>query len=463
MRIFVLLFFVLFHKVSSASGPMKLVLATPIPVSPQKDTVYKFRDKIEYQWRRDLSAEKYDAYVYNRRLKKIAFRNDSLDPDRICDANVCRLKINLHLPLTESTGHVFRVRAINSKGKSEFSHTKFFIKGTRDEVTLLSLAASKVINIEEWKNKTTDDSVTGYFNWPALEGLCSLYKATGQIKHIENSLELAFKYIDSGVKRSSRYYEWPSSWLEGKYGHGHTEWRAAAGIATLLHTIYLDPLLISQYQNEYEKLLVFLERDIWDKTELTNLMEYNDMLNKGKKVSQVTHFIARVGLVAIPLYQITKKEKYHNWITQNVKIMKDVFFKNPLFPFNCYTNGYNCLPNRKTIDTSHAGDTIAFIHLAYQNSFFFNRQDMENLAKYVLNTLWNHDSEKIKFYDYLDGQDQISVSMGVNQGAWSILGTYNSNLRSLYIKWLNQENRVTGRLRLHAIGNIALSIYGDTQ
>jgi len=360
------------------------------------------------------------------------------------------------------------VRALSSKAKSSaFNYSNFFIKGTTTEVRDLELMASKLINVEKWKKEIKGDSVTGYANWPVLEGLSSLYKATGNIEYIEASVQLAMKFIESGTKRDV-YYEWESSWIGEKYGHGvyadkhghgHVEWRAAAGIATLVQTIHSDPILMSKYEAIYVRMLRILESHIWEKTE-AGLMPWNDMLNEAGK-HQVTHFIGRVGLVAIPLYQITKKKKYLDWIMVNTKIMKDLFFKNKSFPFNCKTNDYNCIPDKKAIDTSHANDTIAFIHLAYKNSFFFSKADMVRLSIYVKDVLWNKDFEIPKFYDYLDGENKISSkSIGENQGAWSILGTYDLELRKIYLNWL-KNSTVSEKIKLHAIGNMALSAYGD--
>ncbi len=179
--------------------------------------------------------------------------------------------------------------------------------------------------------------------------------------------------------------------------------------------------------------------------------------------SNVTHFIGRSGLVAISLYQVTRKRKYRDWIQRRGGDLKKALIlgENGAYTFNCYLDGSSC-SSGLIIDTSHAGDTVNFIVEAYKIGLVFNEVDIERLVASVKNNLWNQSLSDPRFNDRVDGSGQFG-NMGANQGGWVKLAAYDAELRALYREWIlplgpvpSSDSFSSSRaIRVHILGNLA--------
>ena len=325
----------------------------------------------------------------------------------------------------------------------------------------LEVEARSYINAA-WVERISTDAVGMYFRWPGVDGLVDFYRATGNVEYIDLSVAMSKRYIDQGKDiDGDGYLDWLSSWIDG-YSHVHVEFRAADGIAQVAEAIHADPALSVRYESELSLFTQYLEKDVWEKDEASGYSTQNFLK------SNVTHFIGRVGLVAVPLYRITGKKKYLDWIQDRGSKLRNalVLGDNGGYTFNCYLSGSSCSQGL-IIDTSHAGDTVNFIVAAYELGLVFDGVDVQRLAETVKKNLWDQSQSNPRFNDRIDGSGEYGTQ-GENQGGWVKLAAYDEELRSLYRSWIptgkpqpNPSAFSTTQLnQIHILGNLAAA-YSD--
>ncbi|WP_444997610.1 hypothetical protein [Aliikangiella sp. IMCC44359] len=282
------------------------------------------------------------------------------------------------------------------------------------------------------------DSGLMYHRWPVIDGIMDFYSVYNDDNYIQLAIDIATAYIDSGVLNDG-YLTWYSS--VGSYNninHDHVEWRAAAAIAKIIFEIYENDL-VDSYPQDVQFLSDFLEEHVWKK--------WNSVVNSDMKTSKVTHFIARVGQIALALYQHTKKSVYLNYINY-----KGLELKNSLelvnIPDNqqgtynlyCKTPPADCgITN--TIDISHASDTISFMVDMYIAGYIFDLKDMQRLANIIKYKTWNQNITTPQFYDNVNGTGNIS-NIGKYQGGWVKLGQFDDDVLNIYRSWLSSSTNL---------------------
>jgi len=97
---------------------------TPINVSPGEDVNIGVNAQVTFAWQPTENTHFYEFHIYNQNSKDTAqYWHDNLLQDNICQQGICRLTLNVDLPITE--GHAWRVRAGNNAGLSEWNRTRF--------------------------------------------------------------------------------------------------------------------------------------------------------------------------------------------------------------------------------------------------------------------------------------------------------------------------------------------------
>ena len=135
---------------------------------------------------------------------------------------------------------------------------------THDLIPRLEARVVGILDPDRLLTSISDDAVRMYFVWPAIDGLLSLYEATGNAEYVGHAVSWSNRYRGMGTDEDGDgYLDWDSSWIEGK-NHGHVEWRAADGIARTVALIRTDPRL-EAYRSDGEVLLPFLEKHVWEK------------------------------------------------------------------------------------------------------------------------------------------------------------------------------------------------------
>ncbi|WP_445357350.1 hypothetical protein ACJJIC_15450 [Microbulbifer sp. ANSA002] len=306
---------------------------------------------------------------------------------------------------------------------------------------------------ESFKDTITNSVIPMYSNMPAIDGLVEMYQATGDKKLIRHALDISLAYQNNGYDfDGDGYLDWSSDLIPQGYSHGHYEWRAAMGIAIVAARVLTDPALSSDplMKSDAENLVNFVETHVWDKWEKSE--KYKGRLSN----IRVTHFVGRVGMIALSLYQTSlsesRKKEYKNFIEVKGRQLKDSLeLHGNAYDIRCYMNPIaDCssekLPVDGTIDVGHAGDTVNFIIASYQHNFVFELQDLSRLANAVKYNIWNGETRNDVlghvFNDNVDGSAVGNIIVGRNQGAWVKLSKYDAELKSIYRIWSSFDSNL---------------------
>lgn len=96
----------------------------PWPVSPEVSAVVSENTEVTFRWQAVAGATSYDFYIWDRTLRSIVLRDNSITPDGACSDNECRVAVNTAV-LAPAQRHVWRVAARDATGRSSFSHRYF--------------------------------------------------------------------------------------------------------------------------------------------------------------------------------------------------------------------------------------------------------------------------------------------------------------------------------------------------
>jgi hypothetical protein len=297
---------------------------------------------------------------------------------------------------------------------------------------------------EKWLSQISIDAVDMYFLWPGIDGLLTLYEATGKTEYVGYAVEYCQRYQSLGEDvDGDGYLDWYSSWIEG-YSHHHVEWRAGDGVARTVALIMTDPRL-SMYVDDALEITTFLEKHVWEK--------WTGGYSNGGNTTTVTHFIGRFGLIALSLYQITGEQEYLSYIQTKGNQLKDSLILNEqeAYWWTVYTD------KGGAVDVSHGGDTVNFMVEAFRMGLVFGEEDILRLINTVKKNLWNGSITAPDFRKYVDGTGEFG-DLGYNQGGWIKLAQFDPELQEIYFNWL-QERSASSQVDVHFHGNLARSIH----
>ncbi|AOT08309.1 hypothetical protein [Pseudoalteromonas luteoviolacea] len=314
--------------------------------------------------------------------------------------------------------------------------------------------------IDGRKRKVCDVKLM-YNAWLGIDGLLDLYLASGDKTLVELALQLSEKYKSTGQDHNGDgYLDWFSTPLyeyNGKmYDHDHYEWRAGSGVARTAAVILDDPNLVDLHARA-TSIQDFAEQHIWRKW-YAKSNQFNNL--------RVTHFIGRVGTIALFLNKHssdqTLKNQYENFIKQRGQILKNsleyVTTNNAnAYNIRCYApsghSSQDCatasLPIQGTIDVSHAGDTLSFIVEAYLAGGFgvFDQQDIIRLSNTVKKLIISDSDQKfrsnvcsIDACSYNRSTDPYYRNIGAYQSQWAKLAQFDPALLDIYLYWLSTQS-----------------------
>ena len=325
---------------------------------------------------------------------------------------------------------------------------------SKDVIAKLESQVLRVLDPDRIHSRISNDAVRMYFVWPAIDGLVSLYEATGKTTYVEHAVSWSKRYRDMGRDEDGDgCLDWDSSWIEGR-NHGHVEWRAADGVARTVALILTDPRL-EVHRADGEALLDFLETHVWGK--------WTGGFSDSGSRTTVTHFIGRMGNIALGLYQATGKDTYQEFLAHRGKELKGGLHLNEKDAYIWYTYTGEQRGRRKVVDTSHAGDTVNFIVEAHRAGIVFDQTDIRRLVNTVKRNLWNSSLPTPQFQDYIHGGPETSKwstggygRTGRNQGGWTKLAQFDDELREIYTNWVESEDTPSSpETTIHILGNLA--------
>lgn len=319
------------------------------------------------------------------------------------------------------------------------------IQSKQDIISELESKAMQFFDHDNWFSQISDDAVQMYFMWPGIDGLLTLYEATGKTEYVGYVVEYCKRYQSMGKDMNSDgYLDWYSQWIDG-FSHCQVEWRADVGVARTVALILTDDLNLTAYVDDALGLKTFLEKHVWEK--------YTGGYNNYGDSTNVTHFIGRFGLIAVSLYQVTGDKKYLNYINNKGNQLKNALRKNSqgAYIWGTYTN------RSGIVDVSHAGDAINFMVEAHRIGLVYDEEDIRYLCNTVKQNLWNGSLSSPQFKNNVDGSGGYGRS-GINQGGWIKLAQFDPELQNIYYVWL--KNLISSSfIMVQFCGNLARSIH----
>ena len=258
-----------------------------------------------------------------------------------------------------------------------------------------------------------------------IDGLTSIWQATGDSKYLDEALTLVQNTVNDATSMGNGYLGWPAadgnqySLWDGFY------WRS---VATLIRIMHKSPILRSNgdYQTQFENLLAFSEKNIWDRYESDGL---------GNFYRSNTHMTSHWARIGMELYIITGKQKYKTVfenisfgvMVKNPSNLRGQLVKNPNTPSAYKWSSQWGNTNSRIQDVSHAGAIVSFIVRAFENQLYWNQEDIDALVSTLDNVIWK-DSYGTKYMKNVDGSGGYEAAGRINE--WLTLGRFSQKVQS---------------------------------
>ncbi len=272
----------------------------------------------------------------------------------------------------------------------------------RDKTKCLNLAESG-----DLKPQLGDYKPKYYFLAYCIDGLVSIWRATGDNSYLDTTLAYIQHTVDDSKLDAKGYRRWKSIYESGKVvDEGVPLWESYywRTVATLLRVMQKHPNLLAQkdYAKQHAALLKFSEHDIWDKWE-------SDGLNNLYRSR--THMASHWARLGMELHRLTGKKKYKT-VFDNISFgemvgrpsnLKAQFQANPKTK-SAYTwsSHWGKPPENNVQDTSHAGAIISFVELAEEAGMYWKKSDVDALKSTLTDVVWP-DALGQNYYRNVDG------------------------------------------------------------
>lgn len=279
-----------------------------------------------------------------------------------------------------------------------------------DSIDALEKAQSKNINQEYY--------YLGYY----IDGLVKIWQATGDNDYLDEALSLINITVDDAVDLGNGYLGWPNNENDGYALWDSFYWRY---VSTLLRIMYQSPNLraTGNYQQQYEELLEFSEKNIWERYETLGVSNFY-RIN--------THMSSHWARIGMELYIITGKEKYKTVfdnISYGTMVDRPSNLRNQ-FKYNSQVPTAYTWSQRWDIDqiqdTSHAGAIVSFVITAYENDMYWDKADIDALISTVKDVIWKEEYETQFMYN-VDGTGGYDLHGRLHD--WLNLGRYDESLQ----------------------------------
>ena len=268
-----------------------------------------------------------------------------------------------------------------------------------------------------------------YFFAYCIDGLVSMWRATGDNDYLDTSLRLIENTVDDAVLRGDGFRYWPGP----NDGSTHPLWDSYywRQVTHLLRVMHGHPelLAMNDYQARYEALLEFSTRDIWDKWESDGL---------GNLYRSRTHMASHWARIGMDLFLITGEERYrvvfdnisHGTMPNYPSNLREHFIDNPEVPGAfTWSQVWGDAPSESIQDTSHAGAIVSFINEAAGQEVYWTSADVDALIQTLLVVVWDP-ALGGAYHQNVDGTDTTS---GAFTGPYGLPGRLGGRLH----EWLH--------------------------
>ena len=280
--------------------------------------------------------------------------------------------------------------------------------------------------------KTANYEQEYYFLAYHIDGLIQIWQATGDNHYLEECLELIYITIDEAQSVKGGYLGWPAkNKPEGFPLWDSYYWRY---VATLTRIMCQSPNLLKTgnqrggtYQDDFDTLLNFGEKNIWNRYESYGLNNF---------YRSRTHMASHWARIALEFYIITAKTKYKKVfdnISNGKMYKRPSNLRNQLFYSKnhpaaiLWDSQWGVEKGSAIQDTSHAGAIVSFWIIAFENNYYWNKNDITNLINTLNDFVWTPmDGEDVKVN--IDGTGGY-YSPGGRLHEWLNLGRYDRQLQ----------------------------------
>ncbi len=306
-----------------------------------------------------------------------------------------------------------------------------------------------------------------YFFAYCIDGLVSMWRATGDNTYLDTTLRLIENTVADAKLQPDGFRYWPGPNAGSTYPLWDSYyWRM---VTHLLRVMNDSPALLAtaDYQARFDALLEFSTKDIWEK-----------WLNKGagNLYRSRTHMASHWARIGMDLFLITGDAKYrevfdnisHGTMVGYPSNLRDQFADNPDHP-GAYTwsQVWGASPSESIQDTSHAGAIVSFINAAADQQLYWTDDDVTALIKTLLDVIWDRALDGA-YHQNVDGTDPtagsftgpygLPGSLGGRLHEWLHLGSHDPEIqRRIELYYLDPARRNTIFFGYQAYGIGALN------
>ena len=258
-----------------------------------------------------------------------------------------------------------------------------------------------------------------------------MWQATGEYKYLDNALKLIENTIDDAQSidiKGKQFLGWPTDPNHSEASaKGYPLWESFMFrfVSSLLRVIDKSPNLRStnNIQERYNKILDFTIENIWNKWE-------HDGIHNMYRIN--THMSSHWARIGMDLYLITGETKYKlvfDNISHGTMIGWPSNLRNQIKTNPKVTSAFvwnQNWTNAAIQDTSHAGAIVSFWVAAYENSMYWNKNDIDGLVSTLKNVIWTK-ADGSRFTKNVDGSGGYDYYGRLHE--WLPLGRFDAELQ----------------------------------
>ena len=281
------------------------------------------------------------------------------------------------------------------------------------------------------KSQSANENQEYYFLAYYLDAHVSMWQATGEYKYLDNALKLIENTIDDAQSidiKGKQFLGWPTDPNHSEASaKGYPLWESFMFrfVSSLLRVIDKSPNLRStnNIQERYNKILDFTIENIWNKWE-------HDGIHNMYRIN--THMSSHWARIGMDLYLITGETKYKlvfDNISHGTMIGWPSNLRNQIKTNPKVTSAFvwnQNWTNAAIQDTSHAGAIVSFWVAAYENSMYWNKNDIDGLVSTLKNVIWTK-ADGSRFTKNVDGSGGYDYYGRLHE--WLPLGRFDAELQ----------------------------------
>ncbi|MBL4684597.1 MAG: hypothetical protein JKY37_08425 [Nannocystaceae bacterium] len=289
------------------------------------------------------------------------------------------------------------------------------------------------------------DQQEHYYLGYCVDGLASMWRATGDTTYLDEALALVDSTVEDAVLADDGFRRWPVEFplWESFY------WRH---VITMLRVMGQDEVLMANptYQEAYTRLVQFSEQDIWQKWE---------QAGDGNLYRSRTHMASHWARLGMELFLITGEQHYRD-VFENISqgempgrpsnLRDQLRWSDAVPEAFVWSAEWGNEPADGLQDTSHAGAIISFVENAAANEMYWDEADIDAYRATLTRLIWPEGREDDAFYEYVDGVGEFSLPGRLHE--WLVLGRH-----SLAIQKRIENNYVGQNLTFFGIQPLGIA------